>query len=117
MWVSTVVFSVVFPGPEFAGECARVPRTDRLCAWLSGCVHGCQVVCMVVRLCAWLSGCVHGCQVVCMVVYRTWCGCRECATCVLSRPTVSHITCWLPFVLCVLDLIIVPCANYFVYLK
>ena len=54
MWVSTVVFSVVFPGPEFAGECARVPRTDRLCAWLSGCVHGCQVVCMVVRLCAWL---------------------------------------------------------------
>ena len=23
-------------------------------------------------------------QVVCMVVYRTWCGCRECATCVLS---------------------------------
>ena len=76
-----------------------------------------QAVCMVVRLCAWLSGCVHGCQVVCMVVYRTWCGCRECATCVLSRPTVSHITCWLPFVLCVLDLIIVPCANYFVYLK
>ena len=68
MWVSTVVFSVVFPGPEFAGECARVPRADRLCAWLSGCVHGCQVVCMVVRLCAWLSGCVHGCQVVCMVV-------------------------------------------------
>ena len=110
MWFSTVVFSVVFLGPEFAGECSRVPRA-------AGCVHGCQVVCMAVRLCAWLSGCVHGCQVVCMVVYRTWCGCRECATCVLSRPTVSHITCWLPFVLCVLDLIIVPCANCFVYLK
>ena len=83
----------------------------------TGCVHGCQVVCMVVRLCVWLSGCVHDCQVVCMVVYRTWCGCRECATCVLSRPTVSHITCWLPFVLCVLELIVVPCANCFVYLK
>ena len=54
-------------------------------------------------------------QVVCMVVYRMWCGCRECATCVLS--TVSHITCWLPFVLCVLDLIVVPCASCFVYLQ
>ena len=47
-------------------------------------------------------------QVVCMVVYRTWCGCRE---------TVSHITCWLPFVLCVLDLIVVACASCFVYLQ
>ena len=34
MWVSTVVFSVVFPGPEFAWGCAPVPRADRLCAWL-----------------------------------------------------------------------------------
>ena len=42
-------------------------------------------------------------------------GCRECATCVLS--TVSHITCWLPFLLCVLDLIVVLCASCFVYLQ
>ena len=49
------------------------------------------------------------------VVYRTWCDCRECATCVLS--TVSHISCCLPFVLCVLDLIVVPCASCFVYLQ
>ena len=46
-------------------------------------------------------------QVVCMVEYRTWCG--VCNVCVLS--TVSLITCWLPFVLCVLDLIVVPCAS------
>ena len=48
-------------------------------------------------------------QVVCMVVYRTWCGCRKCVSCVLS--TVSRIACWLPFVLCVLDLIVVLCAS------
>ena len=27
------------------------------------------------------------------------------------------ITCWLPFVLCVLDLIVVPCASCFVSLQ
>ena len=31
MWFSTVVFSVVFPGPEFAWGCAPVPQADRLC--------------------------------------------------------------------------------------
>ena len=32
MWFSTVVVSVVFPGPEFAWGCTPVPRADRLCA-------------------------------------------------------------------------------------